>query len=199
MLHSRSPSPTSLPPGFRALALAGLAAAAVLGAGCGDDCGPGDAPATGLVASNDTVSLTYGELTGLLGNDCPDPAAPEGVISLSVEGHQAGGAGGRITFCIPRPDLLMEGDRTLGTALSGADVRIIDLGGTADNCTFSFNSAQVPTGAARATGVCGNGDSPEGFALSIDGALSLRRTCGATMDTVSVTLRGRVAVGRRSS
>jgi hypothetical protein len=171
----------------------------LLGAGgCGDDCGPGDAPAAGLVASNETVSLTYGDLTGLLGNDCPDPAAPEGVISLSVEGRLTTGTG-LITFCIPRPDLLMEGGRTLGTALSSADVRIIDLGGMADNCTFSFNSAQAPTGTAQATGVCANGDSPEGFALSIDGALSLRRTCGATMDTVSVTLRGRVAVGRRST
>jgi catechol 2,3-dioxygenase-like lactoylglutathione lyase family enzyme len=33
-----------------------------------------------------------------------------------------------------------------------------------------------------------------GFALALDGALSLKRTCGATIDAVQVTLRGRVAV-----
>ena len=192
MLHSPSPSST------RTLAIAGLAAAAApLGAGgCGDDCGPDGAPSAGLVASSDTVALTYGNLTSLLGNDCPDPAAPEGVISLSIEGRQTTGIG-LVTFCIPRPDLLLEGDRTLGTATSNADVRIIDVSGMADNCTFTFDSTRLPTGAAQATGVCANGDSPDGFALSIDGAISLRRTCGATMDTVSVTLRGRVAIDRR--
>jgi hypothetical protein len=192
MLHSPSPSST------RTLAIAGLAAAAApLGAGgCGDDCGTGGAPSAGLVASSGAIALTYGNLTSLLGNDCPDPAAPEGVISLSIEGRQTTGIG-LVTFCIPRPDLLLEGDRTLGTATSTADVRIIDVSGMADNCTFTFNSMQPPMGAAQATGVCTNGDSPDGFALSIDGEISLRRTCGATMDTVSVTLRGRVAIGRR--
>lgn len=176
------------------------AAAAALGlAGCdGDTCGPGDAPASGLAASGDQVALTYGGLTSLLGNDCPDPAAPEGVISLSIEGRQTGGAAGLITLCIPRPDLLMEGDRTLGLNLSSADVRIIDLTGAAGGCTFALDTAQPPTGAAQATGVCANGDAPDGFALSLDGAASLRRTCGATVDTVAVTLGGRVAVERRA-
>jgi hypothetical protein len=45
--------------------------------------------------------------------------------------------------------------------------------------------------------VCENGDSPEGFALSIDGEVSLRRTCGATIDMVDMSLRGKVAVSRR--
>jgi hypothetical protein len=178
--------------------LAAALAAAPLAAGCGDDCGPGGAPASGIVASSDMVTLTYGDLSGLLGNDCPDPAAPEGVISLSVEGHQSGGTG-RLTFCIPRPDLLLEGDRALGTATSNADVRIIDVSGMANNCTFTFDSSRLPTGAAQATGVCANGDSPDGFALSIDAAISLRRTCGTVIDTVAVTLRGRVAVSRRAT
>ncbi|HWU90952.1 MAG TPA: hypothetical protein VN253_26985 [Kofleriaceae bacterium] len=197
MLHSRSPSPTSSARPLTS-AIAGLAAAAAAlpGAGCSDDCGPGGAPSAGLVAAGDMVTLSYGDLSGLLGNDCPDPAAPEGVISLSVEGRQTAGPG-LITFCIPRPDLLLEGDRTLGTPTSTADVRIIDVSGAADNCTFAFDSARPPTGTAQATGVCTNGDSPAGFALSVDGAISLRRTCGATMDTVAVTLRGRVAVARR--
>jgi hypothetical protein len=193
MQHSRSPSPTDV------LALAGLAAAAVLGApGCSDDaCGPDGAPRSGLLASGDMIALDYGELSGLLGNDCPDPAAPEGVISLSIEGRQTDNPAGLLTLCIPRPDLLMEGERTLGTTLSSADVRIIDLQGNANGCSFVLDTTRPPTGAAQATGVCDNGDSPGGFALSFDGAVSLRRTCGATIDVVDVTLRGRVAVSRR--
>ncbi len=195
MLHSRSPSPTS------SLAGAGFALAAALGpTGCnGDDaCGPGDAPSTGLVASSDMVTLSYGNLSALVGNDCPDPAAPEGVISLSIEGRQTGDPLGLITFCIPRPDLLMEGDRTLGLITSGADVRIVDLGGNAGGCSFRLDSMQPPTGSAQATGVCDNGDSPDGFALSLDGAVTLRRTCGGTTDSVAVTLRGPIAVSRRA-
>jgi hypothetical protein len=193
MLHSPSPSSTSR---VVALALAGALGAT----GCSDDtCGPGGAPASGLVASSDMVSITYGNLSGLLGNDCPDPAAPAGVISLSVEGRQIGDATKLITLCIPRPDLLMEGDRSIGTATSTADVRIIDLTGAADNCTYSLDSTRPPTGAVQATGVCQNGDSPDGFAISLDAALSLRRTCGGTMDVISVTLRGRVAVTRRAT
>lgn len=194
MLQSPSPSLISRP-GL----LAAAAAAALSGGGCnGDDsCGPDGAPSSGLVASSDTVTLTYGGLTSLLGNDCPAPDAPAGVISLSIEGRQAGDPLGLVTFCIPRPDLLMEGDRTLGTSLSNADVRIIDLRGNAEGCAFALDTTRLPTGAAQATGVCANGDSPAGFALSLDAAVSLRRTCGATVDSIAVTLRGRVAVARR--
>ena len=194
MQHSRSPSSTDV------LALAGLAAAAALGStGCSDACGPDGAPRDGLLASSDLVTLSYGGLSGLVGNDCPDPAAPAGVISLSIEGRQTDDPAGLVTLCIPRPDLLMEGDRALGTTLSNADVRIIDLRGNANGCSFVLDTTRQPTGAAQATGVCDNGDSPDGFALAVDGAVSLRRTCGATTDTVDVTLRGRVAVSRRGS
>jgi hypothetical protein len=197
MLHSPSPSFTERSRGF-AIALG--AAAAIGLPGCGDDaCGPGGAPETGLVASSDMVTLSYGALTGLLGNDCPAPDAPEGVISLSVEGRQTGSPSSLITLCIPRPDLLMQGDRTLGTATSNADVRIIDLTGDADGCTFTLDSTRPPTGGVQATGVCDNGDSPDGFAIAFDAAISLRRTCGTTVDTVAVTLRGRVAVARRET
>jgi hypothetical protein len=189
MLPSRSPWRTSA-------AAAGLALSAAAHAGCGDDCGPGGAPSTGLVLAGDTATLTYGTLSGLIGNDCPDPAAPAGVISLSIEGFQDGGTG-RITFCVPRPDLLMQGARTLGTATSTSDVRIIDANGMAAGCTFAIDSAQQPSGSAEASGVCDNGDSPDGFALSLDGTVTLKRTCGPTMDSIAATLRGRVAVTRR--
>lgn len=166
-------------------------------AGCGDDaCGPGDAPAVGLTAASADVTLTYGNLSSLAGNDCPAADAPAGVVSLSIEGTQDGGPG-LITLCVPRPDLLVEGNRTLGTSLSMADVRIFDLSGEADGCTFALDSSRPPTGTAVGLGVCGNGADPAGFALELDGALSLRRTCGATLDSVAVTLTGRVAVSSR--
>jgi hypothetical protein len=177
-----------------------LAAAllAVLAGGCSGDsqCGPMGAPSTGLVAASSTAALTYGNLTSLAGNDCPDPAAPAGVVSLSIEGTQTDGTG-LITLCIPRPDLLDSAPRSLGTSMSMADVRIFDLSGTADNCTLTLDATRPPTGTAIGLGVCGNGTDPAGFALDVDGAVSLKRTCGATVDTVAVTLSGRVAVTKR--
>jgi len=192
MLHSPSPSPTSL----LSLALAGLAAAAssLAVSGCGDDCGASGAPRTGLLASGAQVTLNYGDLSSGINNDCPDPGAPDGVISLTIAGKQTTDPAGLITFCVPRPDLLMQGQRSLGVSLSTADIRVVDIQGNANNCTFKLDPAQPPTGSVSATGVCDAGTSSDGFALSFDGGLSLRRTCGATIDNVSVTLRGRIAV-----
>ncbi len=162
--------------------------------GCGDDCGPGGAAINGLVASSIETTLTYGSLIARAGNDCP-AADAGGVVSLTIEGKQAPDPSlGLITFCIPRPDQLDAGSHTLGTSQSMADVKIIDLQGSADNCTYSLDSTRPPTGDATGTGVCGNGTSSKGFALIIDGAVSLRRTCGATIDNIAVTLTGTVEV-----
>lgn len=188
---SRSRSTTS------ALALAALAGLA--GAGCGDDapvCGDDGAPAAGLTVTTPDGAITYGGLTGLLGNDCPDHSAPSGVVSLTIEGTQTDGPG-LFTICVPRPDQLMAGPRSLGTALVPGDIHLIDVQGSAGACTFTLASTEAPSGAGSATGVCEDGVSPEGFALELDGMLVLRRTCGATVDTVTVTIAGRVAVGPR--
>jgi hypothetical protein len=151
-------------------------------AGCGDDtCGPGGAPDSGLLASANGIVMTYGNLRSGANNDCPDPQAPDGVISITIEGEQTDGSG-NLTFCIPRIDLLNH------------SVRIIDFGGTANNCTFTLNSGSPPTGTAEANGVCTNGTSAAGFAFTLDGNVTLNRNCGGTMDTVTVTLRGKVAV-----
>lgn len=191
MSRSRSLSTSSL--------LVALAGSGALGAaGCGDDdCGPGGAPASGLTVSSAEVSLVYGGLSALAGNDCPDPDAPAGVVSVSIEGRTADDTG-LVTLCIPRPDLLMEGGRTLGTALSTADVRIFDLGGTVDGCTYALDTTRPPLGTATGTGVCSNGNDPAGFAIEIDGNVSLRRTCGPAIDLVAVALSGRVAVSLRA-
>lgn len=166
---------------------------ATLGACSDDACGPGDAPAVGLVAGSSEVTLTFGNMTSRAGNDCPDPTAPTGVVAVSIEGSQSDGTG-LITLCVPRPDLLMDAGQTLGTTVSSADIRIIDLHGSAGACTYALDSSRPPTGTGIGTGVCGNGVDKAGFALELDGAISLRRTCGATIDTVAVKLTGRVAV-----
>jgi hypothetical protein len=163
-------------------------------AGCSDDsCGPGGAPDTGLVAAGDAVALTYGNLVSGLNNDCPASDAPAGVVSLTIIGMQVGGSG-FITLCVARPDLLATQAQALGLDVPGAEVRIVDLVGIADSCSFAIDSSQPATGSATASGLCGNGSDAAGFALALDGSLSLTRTCGATLDSVRVTLDGRIAV-----
>lgn len=155
------------------------------------------APSSGLTASSADVTLVYGNLTFLAGNDCPDPDVFPDIISLSLEGTETSGGEGRITLCIPRPDRLMDGLRTLGDFDSSADIQIIDLNGEADGCTFTFDDTRIPTGGGTAAGVCDNGNDPAGFALALDGAIGLRRDCNGTVDTIGVTLTGRVAVTER--
>ena len=124
-----------------------ITSAALLAACSDNSCGPMGAPDVGLAASSDQVVLTYGHLSALAGNDCPDPAAPTGVVSQSITGMQTDGTG-LITFCVPRPDQLMSGMRTLGTATSMAQVRIIDVMGAATNCNYTLDSTRIPTGSA---------------------------------------------------
>ncbi len=188
--RSRFPSSTSL------VALLALALTAAC-AGCGDDgeCGPMGAPTSGLSVSSADVTLVYENLTSLAGNDCPDPNAPEGVISISIEGHQVGNPTGLLTLCIPRMDLFTANTQhTIGTSQSMADMRIFDMSGEDEGCTFTFDSSRPPTGTVVGIGVCDSGESEAGFALDIDGNVSLRRTCGSTIDSVAVAFSGKVAV-----
>lgn len=163
-------------------------------AGCNgdDDCGTMGAAADGLTASSVDVTLTFGQMISRAGSDCPDPATPD-IIAVTVEGRQTDGTG-FITLCIPRPDLLEMGNRTLGHTTSTADIRIIDLDGAANNCTYKIDKTRVPTGMGAGMGVCDNGTNSAGFALVLDGAVSLTRTCGATVDTIGVKLSGTFAV-----
>lgn len=150
----------------------------------------------GVTASNGSdITLTYGNLSSLSGNDCPAADAPSGVISLSIEGTQVGGTG-LVTLCIPRPDLLVDG-RTLGTTGNMGQLRVIDFSGMANGCTFALDSSMPPTGTGTGTGVCKNGTDAAGFALELTGTINLRRTCGATVDPVALTLAGKVAVSSR--
>ena len=125
-------------------------------------------------------------------NDCRDPMAPDGVISLTIDGTQTDAAQ-IITLCIPRPDLLMVGDpMPIGTG-----IRIIDLLGEKDGCTYAFESTRPVTGTVAAIGMCDNGTNDAGYALNFDGNISLRRMCPTMSDTIAVGISGKVAVAQK--
>ncbi|MBS1124689.1 MAG: hypothetical protein H6Q90_6917, partial [Deltaproteobacteria bacterium] len=130
----RSPFPSTT-----SLGLVALGALWMLQTGCpgGETCGPAGAPTT-LVAGTDQITLTYGNLEGGLNNDCPDPAAPEGIISLSIHGTQIDGTG-LLTLCVPRPDRLAKEELGFGLNVAGSDIRLIDVTGTANSCTFTLD------------------------------------------------------------
>jgi hypothetical protein len=171
--------------------------ALLLGAiGCDEDepivCGPEDAPASGIFASTPTV-LEFGNLVGGANNDCPGDGAPSGVISLTLQGVQTGGGGGFFTLCIERPDLLAGGAQDLGLDRKGSPVHVVDVTASADGCTYEL-ADEPPTGGVSATGLCGNGTDPRGFAITIGGNITLTQTCGAAVQALAVDLSGRVAV-----
>ncbi len=188
MQLSRSPSITS--------ALA-LAAGLGLGAGCSDsalDCGTHGAPVSGLVTAGTGAMLTFGNMSASPNNDCPVSGAPSGVTSLTITGTQTDGQG-RITLCVGRPDRLATGTQALGTTAGQGQVALVDLAGSSNGCMLAFDTTQPPpTGTVTVTGMCDNGESSSGFSLVLDGALSMTRTCGQAVDSLSVTLTGRVAV-----
>jgi hypothetical protein len=170
-----------------------LAAAGAAGCGGGDDsCGPGGAPEVGVVAAGTGVTMSYGALSGSPNRDCQDPSGPDSVISVTIIGSQSGGSG-LLTLCISRPDLLAKQSQSFG-AEPGAQVHLVDLNGTADNCMLTIDRTTPPTGTATSSGLCSDGGDPAGFALVLDAAMTLKRTCGSTVDSVPITLRGRVAV-----
>lgn len=187
MSRSRSPSNTSSVASALALVLAAYS--------CGQNhaapdafCGTGGAGAATLVATASGATMTYGRLRAGANNDCPDAGAPMGVVSLTIAGVQTDGTG-LFTICVPRPDLLASQTLALGT-----QVTLVDETATAASCTYKVDRATMPTGTISATGECGNGIAPAGFALTVAATVALKRTCGATIDSVSATLAGTVAV-----
>jgi len=162
-------------------------------AACSDDgggsCGPKNAAEFGLVATNGSdVSLTYGGLVSGPNHDCPDPAAPMGIESLTVVGSLSGGSG-LVNFCIPRPDLLATTPGRLGF-----DVKIIDLKGDQNSCSLTINTTAVPSGTVTSDGMCNSGQGTQGYALAFNGNIVLSRTCNGTTDMVPASLSGTVAV-----
>lgn len=166
------------------VALAGLAS-------CSDPCGPGDAAANGLKvrSPDDSLSVSYSMITAGANNDCPDPAAPDGVISLTIAGTQEGAAA-PIVFCVPRPDKLQDGELNFGT-----DFQVIDVMAQAGGCNYTLVRPVDATGSASTSGMCENGAGKTGFALKLVGAATLVKKCTGMPDAnVQVSLSGTFAV-----
>ncbi len=180
----RSPSRSSIDRAV-ALGLVGLA----LGACSGDTCGPTSAAIDGLTLAGTGVDVAYTGLTASGNNDCPETGAPVGVVSLTIAGAQRGGAF-PITLCVPRPDRLGEDPVALGSAVQIVDLTA-DLGG---GCTLSRATTGAITGTASASGLCGAGVDPAGFALTIDGVVPMKRTCASGTDVLMLALSGTIAV-----
>jgi len=159
--------------------------------GCSDNCGPGGAQAFSLLASDASTALEWGNLSSSANNDCPDGAAPAGVVSLTLTGVQKDGPG-LITLCISRPDLLAVGEVPLST--TGNGVRIIDLSADSMGCMYALESLRPVLGTATSTGMCDNGTNKNGYALTVDGNLSMRMTCETNTTTVALSFNGTVAV-----
>jgi hypothetical protein len=160
-------------------------------AGCpGEECGIGGAAADGLTLTGSGVDVRYQAMTAGENNDCPDASAPVGVISVTIAGIQVGTSSG-ITFCVGRPDNL---DSSMPLVYDGAGVEVVDVNAEHAGCTLRRNPSTPPTGTARATGICDNGVDPAGFALVVDGQVTIDRTCGPTMDTIVLDLAGTIAV-----
>ena len=167
-------------------------------AGCpgDDDCGPGGAPAAGVTLTVEGETVAYGGFTASVNNDCTISGA--GVISVSVHGTQTGGSQA-LTLCLPRPDLL--GADPVALVPSRVPPRaedramVIDTSAAlAGGCTVQKDVTGEPAGTARFAGYCDGGAHPGGYALELSGTVPLVRTCGATMDEVTGTLAGTVAV-----
>jgi hypothetical protein len=154
--------------------------------GCGDPCGPGDAPVDGLTLTGDGLALQVTGLEAGLNNDCPAPDAPAGVVSLSIHG-QSTGTGAPFTLCVPRPDQLQAGPLPLDELI------FVDVN-TDDGCALEPATDGAPSGTVRSAGMCGGGGDPHGFALVFDGAFTFDRDCAGTIDEVRVTLAGEIAV-----
>ena len=132
---------------------------------------------------------TYAGFSASANNDCPSASAPHGVISLTITATQQGGTG-FFTLCVPRPDLLGTMAQTLGT-----DVQVVDVSGTdASSCTYAFDPTTPPTAITTGVGMCNNGTSKAGFGLALQGNVTAKKTCGATVTSVTVQLDGSVAV-----
>lgn len=168
-------------------------------AGCSDDgtsCGPGDAPADGITLTVGGETVTYGSFTASVNNDCTDFAS--GVISVSIHGSQIGGTGA-LTLCLPRPDLIgaeaVPFSPTRLPPAAGDRLQLVDASATlAGGCTVARDAAATPAASATFTGYCGGGADPAGYALGLDGAVNLMRTCPGGGDAVTAAVAGAAAV-----
>lgn len=159
-----------------------------------DSCGP--AVSSGEVTAAEPggggVALRYHQLRARRNNDCPAADAPAGVISVTISGVAVDGTA-PFTLCVGRPDLL-GGTRALGG--TGAQVEVVDVSGSAGGCTLRQKSGSPATGTVTSSGVCGDAVDPAGFSMKFNGQVTVERTCGGAVDTLTLTLSGEVPVSK---
>jgi hypothetical protein len=175
-----------------------LVCLSITSVGCGGGgnthCGPGDAPADGITATDGSAMLTYGGFTFGANNDCTPVGSA--ITSLSLFSTQTGVSGTfHFDLCIERPDQLAT-PQALGPDVENAavPVHVVDFGGSANNCEYDLDHSARPSGTAQAIGACANGTDPSGFAFEVSGAIPATRTCGTAIDQVTLTVAGRAAV-----
>ena len=160
---------------------------AACGGGSGGVCGPDIA--TGVITASDpdeTVSLVYDNFTAAPGL-CDDPAAPAGVVSLSIRGRHENG--GEFAFCIPRPDRLEETGR-----VGGGELELLSTDASTQGCTFELSPGAGGFGGAEVGGFCGGGLDPAGFRFTSSIQTSVRRDCVGTVTTLTMVFIGTVEV-----
>ncbi len=165
-------------------------------------CGTGDAPAAAITVTGGGRSRSFGAFIAAANNDCPAADSPTGLVSVTVFGAQVEAGAAFVTLCLPRPDLLHDGDTFAlepdsQPVAAGSRVQLIDVQSEFDDGCRRTLPRDV-TGTARFEGVCGDGVDPAGFALTLDGGATVDETCpGLPTVAVAVTISGRVAVRPR--
>lgn len=161
---------------------------------CGEPCGPGDAPPSGVTATAGGETVEYGQFTTSPNNDCSVAGHP---TSLTLDGVQTDPATSpplHLTFCLPRPDEIGSDPVPLDDTQR---IEVIDIFADAGGCLLSLDRTVTPTGTITFTGYCGDGTDPAGYAISFDatvgGTLSCSGDAGADQ-SVTVTLGGEAAV-----
>jgi hypothetical protein len=189
-----------------ALLLAALASGCSGDDGPGEVCGPGGAPADGVMVAIPGAAVSYGAFTSSPNNDCPP--AEGGPTSLTLEGLQTGLPTGQrfsMVLCLPRPDDLdqLALDELGGATVDLADDRLVQLidvnAALAGDCRLRRDSAMPPSGSITFAGYCEAGLATEGYALTFDGSAPGIRRCpdgagGFLEEPVTITLSGTVAI-----
>mgnify|MGYP001765286597 CR=1 FL=1 len=154
----------------------------------GPSCGPDDEP-TSVGFTIDAARIDYQTFTAGANNDCPAPDAPAGVVSLSIHAQQTG-SGRPLTLCIPRPDLL-ESNRVLDVATM---VDVVDVSAIDAACVYTLAPGTTSGGSIQVEGMCDDGTHPDGFRLTMDLAVQVRRDCAGTITTESAMVTGSASV-----
>jgi hypothetical protein len=161
---------------------------------CGEPCGPGDAPASGVTGSAEGETVAYGQFTTSPNNDCSVAGHP---TSLTLDGIQTDPAASpplHLTFCLPRPDQI-DGE----VALDDLErIEVIDLFAEMGDCFLALDRTVAPTGTITFDGYCADGTDPAGYAIRFDGTVGGTLSCpdgdGGADRSVTVTLGGEAAV-----